>query len=257
MGEELVSAFCKELFNQFPWISGVAVAAILIWLGVAILRSRNATEYSVFWGLYSWRKDAKSRELEDVIDKLNADSCIKENALFLSKLCLRRLADAMSEPFSAEELKTGFIEVLASLPSLIRSKSTHRCSVLLPEGEWLRPLYGHGYSDEGIKHMRLPINNSCAGVAFRNAEVYYCVDKRNDPHWISLPNARHNYGSIVCIPIKASGKVLGVLSVDAVEPNAFEKDDIDRLQLFTYQLAILLKLRDIMVQREEREVASS
>lgn len=262
MADKIIALLGPQVITKYPWVVGVFAAgvvvitvAISIQLVVGLWKSRTATDHSILWGAYKWSTSAPVRALEENINKLSRDSEIKGNALFLAKLFARDFADLIAAQFSDDELNITALEILAGLPDALRSNSKHRCAVLVREGDTLKILYGHGYSEEGTKHMRLSLTNSCAGEAYRTGEFYYCKDTSDDKRWSRLPNATHTYRSIVCIPIRAAGTTIGILNVDAVEPNAFKEDDIAHLQLFSAQCSILLQVRDLLYS--QREVASS
>lgn len=241
-----------------PWlVTGIAVIILVIFVIIPIaliVKLRNATEVS-FLG-FKLKTTLPDQALAEEIKKLNLDSEIKSKVIFLARLFAQDFVDLVGSS-NGTMIEKLALQILAGLPNILRSNSQHRCSVLIKDEqtENLKILYGFGYSDEALRKMELKITNSCAGAAYRNGE-YYCKDTKEDPYWSRLPNATHDYRSIIDIAIKTNEKVLGVLNIDAVEPNAFSQDDIAHLRLFANQFAILLLTRNLIYSKEE-EVASS
>lgn len=256
MDDKFLTSVIPKLMGKDWFTTGLAVV-ILVFLVIVVIKwvakSKDITELS-FFGL-KLKTTPPDRALAEEVEKLNQDSEIKGKVIFLARLFAQDFV-ALVGSSDGTKIEKLALQILAGLPNILRSNSQHRCAVLIKEeqSESLKILYGFGYSEEAIKGMRLNIIGTCAGEAYRNGE-YYCRDTKEDPIWSRLPNANHEYRSIYNIAIKANGKVLGVLIIDAVEPNAFDKDDIAHLRLFTNQLAILLLARNLIYSKEE-EVAS-
>ncbi len=259
----MLKSFLDTKLIEKPWFFPAITALILlivVFILIIILYAiskKNGIEIS-FLGL-KIKTTPLGQELAEEIKKLNRDSEIKENVIFLAKLFSKDFVSLVGN-LDGPNIQKLANQILAGLPTILRSDSQHRRAVLVKneKSDTLHILYGNGYSNEAIKNMTLDIEGqgSCAGEAYRNGDYYYCKDTIEDPFWNRLPKANHDYRSIINIAISTGKEVLGVLIVDAVEPNAFTKDEIANLRLFANLFAILLLIRN-MIYSKEGEVASS
>jgi sigma-B regulation protein RsbU (phosphoserine phosphatase) len=65
------------------------------------------------------------------------------------------------------------------------------------------------------------------GHAAATGKMHYAPDVREDPYYIACKLTTR---SEVSIPLKTAGRVIGVLSIDHHEPNAFSSDQLKVLQ---------------------------
>ncbi len=98
----------------------------------------------------------------------------------------------------------------------------HRAAILVPtaDGQALRIRRGVGFSTDGERNFRASLGESFAGNAYQTRQGLYSSDVTKDPRWVRHPLATKEYRSLACLPIWVGGDVVGVLSVDAVEPGA-------------------------------------
>ncbi len=85
---------------------------------------------------------------------------------------------------------------------------------------------------------RIPPGQGISWRAIERGELHYCPDVSQEPAY--LPGAQ-GMGSEVDVPIKIGDTILGVLIVEAQQPNAFTADDFYILQSVASQLAVALQ----------------
>ncbi|MGE5482285.1 MAG: GAF domain-containing protein [Bacteroidota bacterium] len=256
--KELLDWITASVAPRYPWIVPalvfVALAALAIYLVVGVIRFlTHGGEVELFRGLLRFKNDARVSALQDALRKLGEDSERKGKVIYLAKLIARDLADCLADNLDRDTALSFMREVLAGIPQVLESKSQHRMTVFLKpdKRDELVVLASCGHSENATRKMVLNVRSSCAGEAYSTGRVYNCRDTREDPKWTRLPSANHDYRSVVCVPIKVCGEVLGVLCVDAVEVDAFGKDDIARLELFADFLALLLLAPDLVLSVQE------
>jgi sigma-B regulation protein RsbU (phosphoserine phosphatase) len=98
--------------------------------------------------------------------------------------------------------------------------------------------------------LRIGLEGMVGRVA-ATGKLRYAPDVRKDPYYIACePDTL----SEVTIPLKADGRVIGVLSVDHKELDAFSADQIKVLQAIAGHIAIAVEnARTFQCEREERE----
>jgi sigma-B regulation protein RsbU (phosphoserine phosphatase) len=124
---------------------------------------------------------------------------------------------------------------------------------------WLRD----GETDEMVLHgvrgctsykkgARLQIGREgMVGYVAGTGKMRYAADVRNDPYYIACEPATR---SEVTIPLKAAGTVIGVLSIDHCQVDAFSSDQLQVLQALAGHVAIAVEnARIFKHERFERE----
>lgn len=236
----------RELVSGLPlslrgWIVVVSIAPVITAIVVKILRS---DEFE-FWG-FKWRRN---RELRDLLRQTQREVARLGGLIpllnFLNGELAGLMADIIFEPRAVPGRRLAYIyqAVLAGVVQILNAEGYHRAAILFPEREGqdtvLKVSWTLHYSTDAQANLRFGME-SIPGRVFRTGEYYYCEDTKTDKNYVENPNSTHTYRSFVCIPIRYSSKgTLGVLQVDAVEPNAFTKDDINTLFAFAKYIAAL------------------
>lgn len=102
------------------------------------------------------------------------------------------------------------------------------------------------------KGQRLQIGlQGMVGHVAATGKMYYARDVRKDPYYIACEAATR---SEVSIPLKAAGMVIGVLSVDHRQIDAFSDDQLTVLQALAGHIAVAIEnARLFRLERLERE----
>lgn len=94
--------------------------------------------------------------------------------------------------------------------------------------------------------------NGVTGFVAETGKSYLCLDTSNDPHYLEgAPGAR----SSLTVPLMYHGTVIGTLNVENLQPNAF--DDQDRQFLEIYGRSVALALNTLELLQAEKTVATS
>ena len=109
-----------------------------------------------------------------------------------------------------------------------------------------------GFESEAyVSKLRLPVEGSIAGLVYTTRRSYRTGDVLQDPNWLKVEEDPQKYRSLMCAPVIASDQMLGVLSIDSTEAEAFTEEDELSLGIFARQVAVILTLV------EQEEVAGS
>lgn len=76
-----------------------------------------------------------------------------------------------------------------------------------------------------------PLANSISGICVRTGETMVCTDSESDPRADRDACRRAGLRSMVLVPIRHSGRFVGVLNVNSPEPGAFRDADIRTVEL--------------------------
>ncbi|MCP4601913.1 MAG: GAF domain-containing protein [Proteobacteria bacterium] len=113
-----------------------------------------------------------------------------------------------------------------------------RITVLLPEPSefHLKVHRAHGYP-EGTVGLRVPIDKSITGEAYRTGISVLAPDVREDPRYVEgSPGGR----SEIAAPLKVDNDVVGVLDAESVGDNVLTEGDLKVLEMLASQVATAL-----------------
>lgn len=189
--------------------------------------------------------------------------------------------DDSAPPFSASELRRRFValtDLLSALRRLLGASDTLQserallqtalselathlslgaCSVFMRDGELVTCVAGTGF-EEVLSRMlgndstvpqrpepsaRFGLAEGIMGRALATGELQSCTDARNDPHFKALDgaDAPAPIGSLISIPLREGGAVVGVLNVSHPQAGFFDSWHQNALYLFAESLAQLLR----------------
>jgi GAF domain-containing protein len=97
-------------------------------------------------------------------------------------------------------------------------------------------------SDSYAERLRLPLEGSVAGLAYTRGKSYRTGDVLKDPNWLRVEDDPQKYRALLCAPVVAGDRVLGVLSVDSTQVDAFTEEDELGLGIFARQVAVIITL---------------
>ncbi len=95
-----------------------------------------------------------------------------------------------------------------------------------------------------------------AGIAIRTGKSCICKDILTDPAYAPWRNdaIKHGYASAIALPLIVNGKTFGILNIYAVEPDAFDVDEVEMLTRLAGDLEygiVVLRVRAERVRMEE------
>jgi diguanylate cyclase (GGDEF)-like protein len=109
-------------------------------------------------------------------------------------------------------------------------------AVELIEGEELVHRAASGAAEPHVG-LRLAADSSLSGLCVERDEVLYCEDARSDPRVDATACEEVGAISLVCVPLRFGGKVVGVFKVYAPQERAFNEADIQILSLLAGMIA--------------------
>ena len=132
----------------------------------------------------------------------------------------------------------------------------YNANLFLLEGDELVLAAGHGGYEDGRPPLgaRLPLGQGIIGHAAQAGQPLLVPDVSLEPrylHWESLPQTRTE----LAVPVLRGERVLGVVDMQHVEPDAFDAADLEALGVLADQLAVALEnTRLYEAERRRREM---
>jgi GAF domain-containing protein len=99
----------------------------------------------------------------------------------------------------------------------------------------------------------LPLDNSYSGTVATTGEVLFSPDTQNDPqNFLAAQDRAAGVVNYLGIPIKAKGRVLGVLTLNTNTPRDFDEEEIAHLASFADRAALALEHARLREDLEDR-----
>ena len=129
--------------------------------------------------------------------------------------------------------------LLSELVGLIRKVVEYQLvAVLLKSGEsTLRIRFASGYSDDVVRKTRIKIGQGITGAAAQEMRTVIVNDVRHDPRYVETIEG---VLSEIAVPLVARGKLVGVIDVQALEPNSFGDNERKLLELIGSRFSLAI-----------------
>jgi diguanylate cyclase (GGDEF)-like protein len=133
---------------------------------------------------------------------------------------------------------------LQELLSLIVQETLHTlhydfCAIFLAEGESLVLKAIPREFPQDTLGLKIDNHGGLAGRCAREKRVVNVADISRDPAYI--PSGREGIRSEIDLPIISDGELLGVLSIENKQLNAFDDDDVRFLSILCSQIAVAIR----------------
>src|ERR1700761_9689308 len=136
----------------------------------------------------------------------------------------------------------------APLSTLVRIVATEFvsevCSVyVIRPGEILELAATEGLNPSAVGQTRLHVGEGIVGLCAATGAVMNLPDAQNHPAFAYRPETGEEpFASMLAVPVRRSGRILGVLAVQNRTPRLFTEDEIDDLQTVAMLLAEMLPM---------------
>ncbi len=120
------------------------------------------------------------------------------------------------------------------------------CSVYVRHpGDLLELAATHGLNDLAIGRTKLRVGEGIIGLCAAQGVVMNLPDAQNHPAFAYRPETgEENFASMLAVPVRRSGRVLGVLAVQNRTPRQFSEQEVDELETVAMLLAEMLPAPD-------------
>lgn len=270
MGEQLGAGFLNSMIEHFGMReAGIGVfaafAVYVLWsMLLTWLKHRRGDE--VEYSFLGWKhKSVPSREiarletalkkLGDEYDKINKDLKHKTDILLyldqagqLSHKLIVETADITDWHEYDKQFHLTVDAILHLIAHSVRNgkDGISRIGIFVSDETetYLSLLKGLGYSASAHNGLKLDIETSFAGAAYRTKKIRRSGDISKEREFQHLVG-QHKYASLICAPVLFAYEAdpdgpVGVLNIDAEHIDSFDEFDERIVTFFANQLALLL-----------------
>lgn len=172
------------------------------------------------------------------IDSSQGEAGIKENR---SRTLLELLYHVSRELATALDLRTVLQRVLVE--ALKNVGGEHGSIVVLDEaGKAVDStiVYGEQFQEDTTEQLQDIVEHGLAGWVVRNRKPALIDDTRQDERWLKRPNVTSELTgkSVLCVPLLAREKLVGVLTLVHSQANAFGTEHLELMQAIADQAGI-------------------
>jgi diguanylate cyclase (GGDEF)-like protein len=104
-------------------------------------------------------------------------------------------------------------------------------SVGIIEGDEIVYKYRTGPGRDSGVAIRTPRDGSLSGICFKTGEAVYCEDSETDPRVDKVACRAQELRSMIIVPLRHRGELVGVLNVNSPEVRTFDSNDVRTVQL--------------------------
>ncbi|AGA60096.1 GAF domain-containing protein (plasmid) [Thermobacillus composti KWC4] len=180
------------------------------------------------------RAEFYERKMEEMNKKLTVFTRHHENAR-------RLLGSAAYLLYIGEEWRSEMLNNILSecLTCLEKDHSDKSAALFKVYGEELRIEHYIRLSARSARSVRLKKGEGFAGKVWEAGEAQYIPDIQSANEYFGAIKPSDDYRSIVGIPIRANGEVLGVLCVQSEVVDGFTKQDLRTLRFYAHACSLI------------------
>jgi signal transduction histidine kinase len=151
---------------------------------------------------------------------------------------LRSLQEGIKAINSALALEAVLRHIVANASQVLGGS---RCSIALldPRTRLVTTLAASGISPEALWGTQFPLGQGIAGWVVDMGQPALIGEVGRDPRFVTL--GREPINSIMCVPLISDDEPIGALSATSPHRNAFDTEDLGRLEAFADQAAVAVK----------------
>ncbi len=141
------------------------------------------------------------------------------------------------------DLRASSAAPLSDLVRLVASEVVSEvCSVYVRRaGDLLELAATEGLDNRAVGHTKLRVGEGIVGLCAAQGAVMNLPDAQNHPAFAYRPETgEENFASMLAVPVRRSGRVLGVLAVQNRTPRQFTDQEVDELETVAMLLAEML-----------------
>ena len=127
------------------------------------------------------------------------------------------------------------------LETAVKVVQAEKGSIMLLDDKVLTIGVAVGLSEEITKKTRLEAGQSISGWVVDQQKPLFIKDVKQDKTFLSIKKDEVKAGTLMCVPLIAKEKLLGVLNVSRVEPNSFSEKDFELFVNLANQAAIAIE----------------
>jgi diguanylate cyclase (GGDEF)-like protein len=127
------------------------------------------------------------------------------------------------------------------LETAVKVVQAEKGSIMLLDDKVLTIGVAVGLSEEITRKTRLEAGESISGWVVDQQKPLFIKDVKQDKTFLSIKKNDVKAGTLMCVPLIAKEKLLGVLNVSRVEPSSFSEKDFELFVNLANQAAIAIE----------------
>ncbi|HEY9525859.1 MAG TPA: GAF domain-containing protein [Anaerolineales bacterium] len=159
-----------------------------------------------------------------------------------TKALLELLYNVSRQVATALDLRTVLQRVLYEV---MQNVGGERCSIVVLDDDGLAVdatiVYGKEFHEHTTQQLRDTVERGLAGWVMRNRKPALILDTSKDERWLMRPDDamdKSGIKSVICVPLLAREKLVGVLTLVHPAPNAFSEEKLDLMQAIADQAGV-------------------
>src|SRR6266404_1423089 len=172
----------------------------------------------------------------------------------------RRRAEELAALYATSQLITARLDVASVLDRISRSVTaligSTGCGIGLLDATGTRLVHAaaHGYKSEAWRALALPVGEGLMGRCAEIGQPIRVDDVRRDPRSARRDvDEREGIRSMLCVPLRVGGTLLGVISAFSTRPAAFSAHHQRVLEAFAEQAGISIQNAQLFEQSVHRQ----
>ncbi len=172
---------------------------------------------------------------QELAERREAEEAIRRHGEELSALL--DTAQALSSSLELEQV----LETMARKAKELMQADGSRIYLLEPDGETLKPLVVLGDHAEVIMGTPLSVGQGIIGEVAATGRAEIVNQAQRDPRHLHIPGAPSEARCLMCAPLAAKGRVIGVMTLSRGENGEFEEADLRLLTSLASQAAAAIE----------------
>lgn len=228
--ETTIADLLKQAYTDNPWVGRIFLpATLMLWLGAALWRSRNADEGALIsWGKFQLApfKHTRQREIAALTTTVDGLACLTDEMTKLKTHLFHSIFAAINGDLS--QFYFFFQELANSLTKISSDQNSNKHSAIWvadPAKGELFIFVSNGLTATS-KNRRFRRGEGFVGWIWENEISDIVPDVSVDPRFAPPFSPSGDYASVIGMPaINPDGSVIGVLTVQSRQYDAFTEAD--------------------------------
>lgn len=141
---------------------------------------------------------------------------------------------------------TVIIETVVS--AVLDTLECSHCTYFAVEGDQLVPVISRTDKENVKIERRFNVGVGLVGWVAKHGKLIYAPDTRNDPRFVRGNQKPKSERSLIVVPVKVDGKVIGVISADQDQINYFTESDVHLMEILARQTESAIENGELLEQ---------
>ncbi|MEJ2151060.1 MAG: GAF domain-containing protein, partial [Chloroflexota bacterium] len=199
-------------------------------------------------GLIAQERDFWTSQLENLSDLLETLSMERKDDQQARLAALYEVSRVVGSSLDTDEVLNQVMDAIIKLTGAERG-----FLMLLDENDELEVKAARDLAQETLSKEEFAFSRSVIRLVAETGEQVVTNNASNDPRFSGKDSVVvHQLRSIQCVPLRARGKIIGVIYVDnPLRSGVFDEDDLEMLSAFSAQAAVAIENARLFTMTDE------